>query len=334
MRILVTGGAGFIGSNFIRFQLRETDNIITNLDDLTYAGNLKNLSSVADNSNYSFVKGDINDKSLIEGIIKSGEISHIVNFAAESHVDRSIIDASPFIQTNINGTAVLLDLARQYGLRMLQVSTDEVYGSLGPTGRFTENTPLDPRSPYSASKAAADCLVQSYHHTYGLDTIITRCSNNYGPFQFPEKLIPLMVINSLNNKELPLYGDGMNIRDWIHVEDHCRGIYLALQNGLGGEIYNFGGESEKTNKEIVNLIINYLGKSSDLIRYVEDRLGHDKRYAIDNTKSARELGFEPRVAFEKGMKETIEWYLNNEEWWQDILSGEYMDYYTKNYDNR
>lgn len=339
-RILVTGGAGFIGSNFIRMalesrltELGEID-LIVNLDKLTYAGNLANLENVENDSRYYFVKGDICDRALVKQVIEKHKVTHIINFAAESHVDRSIMDSSPFVETNISGTVTLLDSAKGKDIRYLQVSTDEVYGSLGDTGLFTEETPLDPRSPYSASKASADTFVRAYHETFGMDTIITRCSNNYGPFQFPEKLIPLMTINAMSGKKLPLYGDGLNVRDWIHVEDHCRGIALALEKGESGEVYNFGGESEKTNKEIVGKIIEALGAEDNLIEYVKDRPGHDRRYAIDNSKSKNKLGFSPQVSFEKGIEDTIRWYQQNEEWWKSIISGDYQNYYKENYSDR
>ncbi|GAB5465074.1 MAG: dTDP-glucose 4,6-dehydratase [Candidatus Kapaibacteriales bacterium] len=334
LKILVTGGAGFIGSCFIRRILSNTECSVLNIDSLTYAGNIKNLSSVESLPNYSFMKVDIADKNSLANVFEMFAPDIVVNFAAESHVDRSIMDATPFIKTNVEGTLNLLQLSLKHECRYLQVSTDEVYGSLGKTSYFTEKTPLDPRSPYSASKASADMLVQSFYHTFGLDAIITRCSNNYGPYQFPEKLIPLMTINSINDKDLPVYGKGDNIRDWIHVEDHCLGIELAVEKGKSGEVYNFGGNNEKTNLEIVENILSTFPDSESTIKYVTDRLGHDYRYAIDNSKAKAALGFEPKIKFEDGIKKTIEWYIENQEWWKEIISGEYQNYYSKNYENR
>ncbi|SNX52854.1 dTDP-glucose 4,6-dehydratase [Thermoanaerobacterium sp. RBIITD] len=335
MKVLVTGGAGFIGSNFIKYMLKEhKDYKVINLDKLTYAGNLENLKDVENNSNYIFVKGDITDREIVEKIFSDG-IDYVVNFAAESHVDRSIEDPSIFLKTNVLGTQVLLDAAKKYGVKKyLQVSTDEVYGSLGKTGYFTEQTSLSPNSPYSASKASADLLVRAYHHTFGTPVNITRCSNNYGPYQFPEKLIPLMIINALYDKELPVYGDGLNVRDWLYVEDHCRAIDLVLHKGKIGEVYNIGGNNEKANIEIVKLILKELNKPESLIKYVKDRPGHDRRYAIDSTKIQQELGWKPIYHFDEGMKKTIKWYIDNEEWWNKIISGEYQDYYVKMYKNR
>lgn len=316
MNILVTGGAGFIGSNFIYYLLEKyPDYQIINLDKLTYAGNLENLATIQVNKNYTFIKGDINNQELIQFIVKNFEINLIVNFAAESHVDRSIKSASEFIVTNIQGTQNLLEIARKYSLRFIQISTDEVYGSLGSRGYFTEKTPIAPNSPYSASKASADMLVRSYHETYGLNTNITRCSNNYGPYQYPEKLIPLIIINILKGKVLPLYGDGQNIRDWLHVRDHCSAIDLVLHKGKSGEIYNVGGNNERTNLEIVEHIITLLGASKEMITFVPDRLGHDYRYAIDSKKIQTTLGWKPMYSFENGIKETILWYQSNQEWW-------------------
>ncbi|MEG6567627.1 dTDP-glucose 4,6-dehydratase [Thermoanaerobacterium saccharolyticum] len=335
MKVLVTGGAGFIGSNFIKYMLDEHKNYkVINLDKLTYAGNLENLKDVENNFNYTFVKGDITDREIVEKIFSDG-IDYVVNFAAESHVDRSIEDPGIFLKTNVLGTQVLLDAAKKYGVKKyLQVSTDEVYGSLGETGYFTEQTSLSPNSPYSASKASADLLVRAYHHTFGIPVNITRCSNNYGPYQFPEKLIPLMIINALHGKELPVYGDGLNVRDWLYVEDHCRAIDLVLHKGEIGEVYNVGGNNEKANIEIVRLILKELDKPEALIKYVKDRPGHDRRYAIDSTKIQKELGWKPIYNFDEGMKKTIRWYLDNEEWWNKIISGEYKDYYEKMYKNR
>lgn len=333
-KILITGGAGFIGSNFVRYMLDKHENYeIINLDALTYCGNLENLSGIENNSNYTFIKGNITDKELVNDI--TPDIDYIINFAAESHVDRSIEDPEIFIKSNILGTQVLLDAAKKYEIKKyLQVSTDEVYGSLGKTGYFKEDTPLAPNSPYSASKAGADLMVRAYNETFGLPVNITRCSNNYGPYQFPEKLIPLMISNALENKSLPVYGDGMNIRDWLHVYDHCTAIDLVLHEGKMGEVYNIGGNNEKTNIEIVKLILKNLRKDESLIKYVKDRLGHDRRYAIDSSKIQEELGWKPKYTFETGITETIEWYLKNEEWWKRIKSGEYTKYYEKMYKNR
>jgi dTDP-glucose 4,6-dehydratase len=334
-RILVTGGAGFIGSNFVLYMLKNyPDYEIINIDSLTYAGNLENLKSVENNPNYRFVKGSIIDNQLVNSLAAE-ELEGIINFAAESHVDRSIEDPGIFVETNIKGTQVLLDAAKKYEVkRYLQVSTDEVYGSLGPTGYFMENTPLAPNSPYSASKTGADLLVRAYNETFGLNTVITRCSNNYGPFQFPEKLIPLIISNALEDKALPVYGDGLNIRDWLHVEDHCAAIALAFFKGQSGEIYNVGGNNERTNIQIIKTILGLLGKPESLITYVKDRLGHDRRYAIDATKITQELGWSPKYTFETGIKETVEWYCNNREWWEKIKSGQYRGYYEKMYANR
>lgn len=318
-RYLVTGGCGFIGSNFVRLMLAERDDIeVTNLDALTYAGNPENLKDVEKNPRYAFVKGDIADAKLVGDLFAKG-FDVVVNFAAESHVDRSIADASPFIRTNIVGTQVLLDAARARGVRrFVQVSTDEVYGSLGKTGLFSETTPLSPNSPYSASKTAADLLVRAYHHTYGMDAVTTRCSNNYGPYQFPEKLIPLFVTNLMDDRPVPVYGKGENVRDWIYVEDHCRGILAAVEKGKAGEVYNFGGNAERMNIEITKLILKELRKPETLITYVADRPGHDLRYAIDATKAKRELGWEPKTAFETGIRRTIAWYLENGAWWRPL----------------
>lgn len=335
MKVLITGGAGFIGSNFVRFMLKEhKDYKIINLDKLTYAGNLENLRDIEDNPNYTFIKGDITDESLVDEIFSMG-LDYVANFAAESHVDRSIEDPQIFLKTNVLGTGVLLRAAKKHGVRkFLQVSTDEVYGSLGSTGYFTEESPLQPNSPYSASKASADLLVRAYYKTFQLPVNITRCSNNYGAYQFPEKLIPLMIINALHDRELPVYGDGLNVRDWLYVEDHCRALDMVLHKGKVGEVYNIGGSNERTNLEIVKLILKELGKPESLITFVKDRPGHDRRYAIDASKIKRELGWEPQVNFEEGMKKTIEWYLNNRQWWQAIISGEYMEYYQRMYANR
>jgi dTDP-glucose 4,6-dehydratase len=335
-RILVTGGCGFIGSNFIRLQLSEyPETEITNLDKLTYAGNLENLKEFEANPGYQFVKGDITDPELVNSLLDSVEFDAVVNFAAESHVDRSILDSGPFIQTNIVGTQVLLDASRKHEVsRYVQVSTDEVYGSLGPEGLFTEQTPIAPNSPYSASKAAADLLVRSYVNTFGFSAIITRCSNNYGPYQFPEKLIPLFISNAREDKPLPIYGQGTNVRDWIHVMDHCRGIDAALRKGEPGQIYNFGGHAEMQNIEITRLLLKLLDKPESLIEYVTDRPGHDLRYAIDCSKAESELGWKVETDFQKGLKETINWYLDNPEWVNRIRTGKYREYYEQQYGNR
>ncbi|MCX5865900.1 MAG: dTDP-glucose 4,6-dehydratase [Proteobacteria bacterium] len=335
MKILITGGAGFIGSNFIRFLVRERPVIgVVNLDKLTYAGNLENLEGLEElaGTNYRFVRGDIADPKIMEEIWTANSIDTVINFAAESHVDRSIESAEDFIRTNVTGTLTLLETARKRGVkRFLQISTDEVYGSLGPTGKFVETTPLSPRSPYSASKAGADLLSLAFFETYKLPVLITRCSNNYGPYQFPEKLIPLMISNALEDKSLPVYGDGLQVRDWIHVEDHCRALLLVLEKGKPGEVYNVGGGNEWTNIEIVKLILETLGKPDSLIKHVADRPGHDRRYAIDFTRIERELGWRPRVNFAQGIKDTINWYVKNKSWWGRIKSGEYQKYYEKTY---
>lgn len=335
MRILVTGGAGFIGSNFIRYLLGKHESYeVLNLDLLTYAGNLDNLSGTKDNPRYNFVCGDIADYNCVKEVFSRG-IDYIVNFAAESHVDRSIEDSGIFIRTNVEGTRVLLEAARKFGVKkFLQVSTDEVYGSLASGGYFTENTPLDPSSPYSASKASADLLVQAYHRTYGLPVNITRCSNNYGPYQFPEKLIPLMITNALEDKSLPVYGDGLNIRDWLHVWDHCAALDLVLHEGKPGEVYNIGGNNEWTNIDIVRKILSELDKPNSLITYVKDRPGHDRRYAIDASKIKNELGWQPKFDFEYGLRKTIDWYCTNREWWEKIKSGEYRQFYERMYAQR
>ena len=345
--ILVTGGAGFIGSNFVKYMLRNRSEYrVINFDALTYAGNLENLQDISPNANYAFVKGDIRDRDVVARLFAENTIDFVVNFAAESHVDRSIVEPEVFLTTNVIGTQVLLDAAKtawkvhpddkyskEYkpGVKFLQVSTDEVYGALGAEGLFVETMPLMPNSPYSASKASADLVVRAYHETFGLPTNTTRCSNNYGPYQFPEKLIPLMINNCLNDKDLPVYGDGMQVRDWLHVYDHCSAIDTVLHKGRIGEVYNIGGNNEKPNIEIVKLIISTLGKSENLIRYVKDRPGHDRRYAIDNTKITTELGWKPAYTFEQGMKETIEWYVNNQEWISNIVSGSYKEYYSRMY---
>lgn len=345
--ILITGGAGFIGSNFIQYMLNSHENYcIINVDCLTYAGNLENLTDIENSKNYKFVNGDISDKNIIDKIFNECEIDTVVNFAAESHVDRSIETPEIFLRTNVIGTQVLLDVAMKYwkvnskdkycqkyrdGVKFIQVSTDEVYGTLDTSGKFVETMPLMPNSPYSASKASGDMIVRAYHETFGMPINITRCSNNYGPYQFPEKLIPLMINNCLNDKELPVYGDGKQIRDWLHVSDHCSAIDTVMHYGISGEIYNVGGNNEKENIEIVKLILNYLDKSDNLINYVKDRPGHDRRYAIDNTKITTELGWSPSYTFEEGIKDTIDWYLEKEEWITNIISGQYEEYYDRMY---
>lgn len=334
--LLVTGGAGFIGSNFIRYLLREyPDSIIINLDKLTYAGNLENLKTVENNRNYTFIRGSICNKELLDYVLTKYRIDCVVNFAAESHVDRSILGPEVFVETNIRGAQILLDMARNHNIKkFVQISTDEVYGELGETGYFIEETSLAPNSPYSASKASADMLCRAYFRTYGLPVIITRCSNNYGPYQFPEKLIPLMIYKASENEKLPVYGDGTNVRDWIYVLDHCKAIDIVAKRGKDGEVYNIGGNSERQNIEIVRLIIDKLGKSEDLIQFVKDRPGHDKRYAMDISKIKRELGWKPEYSFEEGIEKTIEWYLENMEWVENCISGEYLEYYQRNYEGR
>ena len=332
MKLLVTGGAGFIGSNFILYLLEKDESIeIVNLDALTYAGNLANLKAVEDNPRYRFVRGDIVDAGLVEKIMADG-IGAVINFAAESHVDRSIIDPDAFINTNILGTHVLLDAARKHEVsRFIQISTDEVYGSLGPKGYFTEETSLDPTSPYSASKTSADLLALACFKTFGLPVMVTRCSNNYGPYQFPEKLIPLFITNALEDKPLPIYGDGKNIRDWLHARDHAAAIETVLKKGAPGEVYNIGGNNERTNLEITEAILTALDKPRELIRFVADRPGHDRRYAIDSSKIKRELGWEPSYTFDRAMEETVSWYIQNRWWWEEIKSGQYQEYYKNLY---
>lgn len=334
--ILVTGGAGFIGSNFIRMVLTEhPDCFVVNLDKLTYAGNLENLAEFHNHSRYRFVHGDICDSRIAAQVMAEHEIDTIVNFAAESHVDRSITGPKIFIETNVTGTLNLLEAARDRKVdRFLQVSTDEVYGSLGSEGQFTEQTSLSPNSPYSASKAAADHLVRAFGHTWGLKYNITRCSNNYGPYQFPEKLIPLMIHNALHDKELPVYGDGMQVRDWLYVYDHCTAIWHVLEKAQPGETYNIGGCNEKANIDVIRLILGRVGKPTTLIRHVTDRPGHDRRYAIDASKIMRQLGWKPSVTFEQGIAQTIDWYLSNGKWLANVASGQYQQYYEKMYGNR
>ena len=332
--ILVTGGCGFIGTNFVRHMLEKHDYHIINLDKLTYAGNLENLQDIEQDARYTFLRGDIANTGDLESAF-ARPIDFIVNFAAESHVDRSIIDPDTFIKTNINGTFNLLEMARKKQVRrFVQISTDEVYGSLGAQGVFREDTPLAPNSPYSASKASADILAMAYFKTYGMPVLVTRCSNNYGPYQFPEKLIPLMITNALAGMELPVYGDGLNVRDWIHVKDHCAAIDLVLHNGEDGNVYNIGAGNEQTNIEIVGLVLGILGKPRSLIKYVKDRPGHDRRYAIDSGKITAGLGFKPSVDFSEGMRRTVEWYTENKGWWERIRTGAYLDYYEKMYGNR
>ncbi|PQP84640.1 dTDP-glucose 4,6-dehydratase [Paenibacillus sp. PCH8] len=335
MKLLVTGGAGFIGSNFVLYMLREHPNVeIINVDALTYAGNLENLQTVESDPRYTFVKADIADVQQMEAVFSQG-IDVVVNFAAESHVDRSILSPDIFVRTNVLGTQVLLDAAKKVQVtKFVQVSTDEVYGSLGATGLFTEATPLMPNSPYSASKAGGDLLVRAYHETFGLPVNITRCSNNYGPLQFPEKLIPLIISRALNDDAIPVYGDGLNIRDWLYVEDHCSAIDLVIHNGQSGEVYNIGGNNERTNIYIVQTVLEQLGKPASLIQYVQDRLGHDRRYGIDPTKIRTELGWQPSYNFETGIQETIQWYLKHQDWMARIQSGTYQDYVQQQYGER
>ena len=339
MKLLITGGAGFIGSNFVRHIFKKYPQYkIINLDKLTYAGNLDNLKDIADNAGdgkkYSFVRGDISDKAAVESILKDG-VDAVINFAAESHVDRSIDDSRIFVDTNVLGTQVLLDAALKFKVnRYVQISTDEVYGSLGPIGKFSETTPLAPNSPYSASKTSADLFVRAFYETYGLNTIITRCSNNYGPYQFPEKLIPLFITNAFSDQELPLYGDGMNIRDWIYVTDHCKAIDLVLHQGKPGQVYNIGGNEEKDNTEITKTILKALKKPESLIKYVKDRPGHDRRYAIDDSKIKNELGWSQEYDFETGMNQTVKWYIDNKDWGERIKTGEYLKFYSRWYEGR
>jgi dTDP-glucose 4,6-dehydratase len=333
-KILVTGGAGFIGGNFVQYMVdKYPEYHIYNLDLLTYAGDLTKHREIEGKENYHFVKADIANRETIIPLFEKEKFDYIVHFAAESHVDRSITDPETFIRTNVLGTQVLLDAAKQIGVtKFLHVSTDEVYGELDfdPTTFFTEETPLQPNSPYSASKASSDLLVRAYHETYGLPVNITRCSNNYGPYHFPEKLIPLTISRVLNDQKVPVYGKGNNVRDWLHVLDHCAAIDLVLHRGENGEVYNIGGHNERTNLEVVQTIIKTLGKSEDLIEFVKDRLGHDKRYAIDPTKLER-LGWKPTYTFETGIAHTIQWYLENKDWWEQIISGEYQEYFSQQY---
>ncbi|MBL9079023.1 MAG: dTDP-glucose 4,6-dehydratase [Planctomycetes bacterium] len=334
-KILVTGGAGFIGSNFVRMLLLASDHEIVNVDALTYAGNLENLADVERHQRYTFVRADIADPIAMDRVFAEQRPDVVVHFAAESHVDRSVLDATAFVRTNVTGTQVLLDKSRIYKVRrFVHVSTDEVYGSLGAWGYFTEETPIQPNSPYSASKAGSDLLVRAAVHTHHMDCVITRCSNNYGPFQFPEKLIPLMIANALEGKQLPVYGDGKNVRDWIYVTDHCEGIRMAMEHGKAGEVYNFGGDAERENIFVVKEILKLLGKGEDLIHYVKDRPGHDRRYAMDSSKARATLGWTPRHTFEGGLKHTIDWYVQNRQWWERVRSGAYQAYYEQQYGKR
>ena len=339
MRLLVTGGCGFIGTSFVRLVLAERpEAVIVNLDKLTYAGNPANLADISTEhggTRYHFVHGDIADIALIRTLLADHRIDAVVNFAAETHVDRSISDPAPFITTNVMGTQMLLQAAREAGIaRFVHISTDEVYGTLGPDGRFSETTPLAPNSPYSASKAGADLLVRAFHETYGMDTVITRCSNNYGPYQFPEKLIPLMIRLARNNEPLPVYGDGLQVRDWIHVSDHCRGVLLALEKGKPGGVYNFGGAAERTNMDVVRTLLRLVGKPETLIRHVTDRPGHDRRYAMDFSLAASELGYAPRYDFERGLAETVAWYEANGAWLEAVMSGAYREFMQRWYGER
>lgn len=338
MKILITGGAGFIGSNFIRyFTSKYPGHSVINLDNLTYAGNLENLKDIEDQPNYGFIKGDICDRQFLDSL----DFNAIINFAAESHVDRSILDSFPFLHTNIIGTQNLLEAARKRGCRMLQISTDEVYGSI-EKGLFTEESPITPNSPYAASKASADLLVRAYHETYGMDVVITRCSNNYGPYQFPEKLIPLVISHAIARKQIPVYGDGENVRDWIHVLDHCKAIDAVFHRGVSGEVYNAGGKNECRNIDIIKKLLGLVAEKTrgdekslmNLITFVKDRQGHDRRYAIDPSKIERELGWKPETDFKEGLENTVDWYLAHQQWWERITSGEYMNYYKIQYGDR
>ena len=334
--VLVTGGAGFIGSNLVGLLRRERPEwTVVNLDKLTYAGNAESLADLRHDPKHVFVRGDIADAGLVDHLLRDHSVDAILNLAAESHVDRSILGPGIFVETNVSGTQVLLECARQAKVkRFVQVSTDEVYGSLGPAGKFTEESPLQPSSPYSASKAAADLLALAYARTYGMDVIVTRCSNNYGPYQFPEKLIPLMIANALEGRRLPVYGDGLQVRDWIHVVDHCRALLAALDRGKGGEVYNFGSDNECPNLEIVQRLLELLGRGRELIEHVKDRPGHDRRYAIDASKARRELGWAPQVSFAQGLEQTVRWYQGNRGWWERVRSGEYRSWYERNYGAR
>lgn len=334
MKLFITGGAGFIGSNFISHILKTTEFSVVNFDALTYAGNPENLAEFASNPRYSFVRGDISDSEAVGDVLSAG-FDAVLNFAAETHVDRSILNAADFVRTNVVGTQTLLDAARRHRIpRFIQISTDEVYGSLGASGRFTETSQLAPNSPYSASKAGADLLVRAAYRTHNLPAIVTRCSNNYGPFQFPEKFVPLMILNALEGKKLPVYGDGLYVRDWIHVHDHCRALERVLRDGQPGEVYNIGGSDEWKNLDVVRRILLLTERSDELIQYVQDRPGHDRRYAVDSSKIERSLGWKPRIPFEEGLEETIRWYRKNEGWVQRVRSGAYLKYYEEMYDRR
>jgi dTDP-glucose 4,6-dehydratase len=336
MNVLVTGGCGFIGSNLVHhLRAQRPDWTVVTLDDLTYAGNLENLAALEGDPGHVFVKGDICNRSLVDRILAEHRVDAVLHLAAESHVDRSILGPEVFIHTNVLGTQVLLEACKNARLRrFVMVSTDEVYGSLGPTGAFTEHSPLQPSSPYSASKASADLITLAYGHTFGMDVVVTRCSNNYGRYQFPEKLIPLMIVNALHDKPLPVYGDGGNVRDWLHVEDHCQALLAALERGRAGEVYNIGGGAERRNIDLVRGLLGLLGKSEDLIRFVADRPGHDRRYAIDPGKMRDELGWKPAHTFEQGLAETVRWYVDNRTWWQHIHSGAYRTYFDTQYRGR
>lgn len=336
MNVLITGGCGFIGSNLVKYLRRvRPDWTLVNLDKLTYAGNLENLKELEGDPKHVFVRGDVANRELVEHLMAVHRIDAVMHLAAESHVDRSILGPEVFIQANVLGTQQLLEASRVRGVkRFLMVSTDEVYGSLGPTGLFTETSPLQPSSPYSASKTSSDLLALAWHHTFGLDVVVTRCSNNYGRYQFPEKLIPLMVVNALHDKPLPVYGDGANVRDWLHVEDHCAALLTALEKGRAGQVYNIGGNSERKNIEIVKAILGLLNKPESLIKYVKDRPGHDRRYAIDATKMRTELGWTPAHTFEQGLQETVRWYVDNAAWWERVMSGAYRQYFETQYRTR
>lgn len=335
-KILVTGGCGFIGSNFVRRVLNARPDVtVHNLDALTYAGNLENLADLRDEPRYAFTRGDVCDEAVVEATFETEKPDCVIHFAAESHVDRSIMGSGPFVRTNVLGTQVLLDAARRHATdRFVMVSTDEVYGSLGPTGAFTETSPLHPSSPYAASKASADLLSLSYHHTHGIDVVVTRCSNNYGRYQFPEKLVPLMTLNALQDRPLPVYGDGQNVRDWLHVDDHCDAILVVAERGRAGEVYNIGGASEQKNIDMVKAILDAVGKPHDLIRFVTDRPGHDRRYATDFAKLKAELGWSPKRRFDEALPETVAWYVDHRAWWSRVLSKEYLTYYERQYEQR
>jgi dTDP-glucose 4,6-dehydratase len=335
MNVLVTGGCGFIGSNLVRCLRRHRPEWrVVNLDALTYAGNLESLKDLEQDPLHVLVRGDVADQATVQRVLGEQQIGAVLHLAAESHVDRSILGPAVFVQTNVLGTQVVLEETRKAGIRLVVVSTDEVYGSLGPTGAFTESTPLDASSPYSASKAAADLIALAYHRTFGADVVVTRCSNNYGPFQFPEKLIPLMIANAVRDQRLPVYGDGGNVRDWLHVEDHCRALLLVLERGRAGHVYNIGGGAERNNLAIVKQLLGLLQKDEALIQFVKDRPGHDRRYAIDSTKLRTELGWEPQRTFDAGLAETVRWYLEHRGWWERVMTGEYRQYYERQYSTR